>query len=283
MLHFNLMSLSSLRSVFLAATILFGAGAAARAQVSFSNTMLSFSPIAYWRLTTTSDTSLVGGYSTTFVNGANVTPAGQGALLYDDSNNVGLTLGRAGTQYVSTGLSGGIPGKGSIVAWVNLASLPSANGATYYVAGESQFGNDLDLQFQSDNKIYFFTGSGENTAYAPSVGSLVGQWHLIVATFDSTAGTRDIYWDGALASNSGGVSNGTKVNTFNIGYSTVFTGRAFDGLIDEVGVFNYSLSAGQISTLYNSAFHAIPEPPVWILLGLPIALVAAKGRRFSRR
>ncbi len=124
------------------------------------------------------------------------------------------------------------------MAWVKLAALPSTANAYFYVAGESQGGNDFDLQFQNDNKLYLYTGGGENTSYTPDPASLVGQWHLIVATYDSSGtGSRDLYWDGTQAATySGAVDSASKSSPFTIGYSSVFGGRDFDGTIDEVAV-----------------------------------------------
>ena len=62
------------------------------------------------------------------------------------------------------------------MAWVNVAALPSAERHFFYVAGESRNGNDLDLQFEDDNKLKFFTASGGFLAYAPPPATLVNQW-----------------------------------------------------------------------------------------------------------
>ena len=121
-------------------------------------------------------------------------------------------------QYVSTSLSGGIPGAGSMMAWVDFAELPSTAGAYFYIAGESQSGNDFDFQFQNDNSLYFYTGGGENAEYTISNPSatLLNQWNMILVTYTGGAsGTRDIYWNGNLAASfSGSVDASTKFNPF---------------------------------------------------------------------
>lgn len=171
------------------------------ARADYISTVTSLAPLAYWRLDSNNANSLVNGYTTTYLNGAATSAAGTGVPLNGYPNNSALSLNgvNSGTpEYVTTGLSGGFNGTGTIVAWVNLGLLPSTSGHTFYIAGESQVGNDLDLQFQTDNKVYFFTGGGDNTSFAPSTGSLVGQWHQIVATYNANLGTssfRDIYWE----------------------------------------------------------------------------------------
>ena len=248
------------------------------AHASVESAILATSPLAYWPLQVANGSSLVNGYTSTDQNGAAVVSAGVGA---PESNAMSLNGNNTTPQYVSTSLSGGIPGTGSMVAWVNLAALPSTSTATYYVAGESQNGNDFDLQFQSDNKIYFYTGAGESTSYAPTTGTLAGQWHMIAATYQGGGtGFRDIYWDGALvASFAGSVNSASKVNAFNIGYSTVFGGRDFNGLISDVAVWNSPLSALQVSNIYSAA-GSIPEPTSLSLVA--VGFIAFGFLRHSR-
>ena len=86
-----------------------------------------------------------------FSGGAGV--AQPGPITGSLSDNYAALDGATGT--VTTSLSGGTTTAGSIMAWVKLGALPSAGGATYYVAGESTSGNDFDLQFTSDNCVAF--------------------------------------------------------------------------------------------------------------------------------
>ncbi len=255
-----------------------------RAQSAYAEAVLADTPLAYWQLDSNNGTSLTGEYSSTYLNGATTSAAGTGAPLAGSLDNAALALNGVNNsmpQYVTTGLSGGINGAGSIVAWVNLAALPSTAGAYFYIAGESQVGNDFDLQFQNDNRLYFYTGAGENTSFTPDPTALVNQWNQIVVTYDSTAGFRNIYWDGVLVSSvtSGGINSASKTSAFTIGYSSVFGGRDFNGLIDDVSVFGSALNSTQVFQLYAEA---IPEPPVYVLLFLGsagILLFLVKQRR----
>jgi hypothetical protein len=133
------------------------------AHASFVSTVDGTSPLAYWTLDTVNGVSQVNGYTSTYNNGATVVPSGGSpssqATLFDGVND-------ATPQYVSTSLAGGIPGTGSMMAWVNLAALPSATGSIFSIAGESQVANDFDVGFINDDTLRFYTGAGENTAYS---------------------------------------------------------------------------------------------------------------------
>lgn len=267
------------RSTIAALALLLAAGGSARAD--FVSTVLATSPLDFWTLQGNSQPSVGAGTDTsTYQNGAATVAAGAGA---PQANAMSLDGNNATPQFAATGLSGGIPGTGSIMAWVNLAELPSTANAYFYVAGESAGGNDFDLQFQNDNSLYFFTGGGENTSYTPTSPSLVGTWHMIVATYTGGAsGARDIYWDGSLvASFSGGVNSASKSSAFNIGYSTVFGNRDFNGLIADVAVWNAPISATQVSQIADAAglsSSPIPAPAPLGVLGVGVAALLGLRR-----
>lgn len=142
------------------------------------------------------------------------------------------------------------------MAWVNFASLPSEKGHIYYVAGESQDGNDFDLQFETANNLKFFTASGDSLEFKPPASTLVGQWHMIVATMDAAKKSLSIYWDGKLAATRSASVAPNKTTQFSIGESLVFHGRYFDGSIRDVALWNRVLDAGEVARLYSAASSA---------------------------
>jgi concanavalin A-like lectin/glucanase superfamily protein/List-Bact-rpt repeat protein len=217
----------------------------------YVSVVLSTTPIAYFRLEAANDTSQVNGYTSTFQGGA--TLATPGAPICE-ANNHNVSLNGATNSIVNTSLSGGVATAGSIAAWVNLTALPSAFDRLLYVAGESHLGNDFDLQFTTDNFVRFYVSNdGINVGYQPNEATLVGQWHLIVATFDSTTNTENLYWDGQLVATANNTVLTNKTVQFAIGASNVFSGRNFDGGIDEVAVWNTALTAAQVSAIYGAA------------------------------
>ena len=202
-------------------------------------------PLAYYRLRDTHGASESGPTFYASVGGATVADTGApiGPALRLD--------GRSG--WVNTTLRGGITHGSSIMAWVNLATLPSEDGHFFYVAGESERGNDLDLQFENDNVLRFYTAAGSHLSYAPDPSTLVGQWHMIVATVNATAHTRSLYWDGRLAVSDRDTGRPVKTARFTIGASSVFEGRFFDGSIGGAGLWNRPLTAAEVSRIYAAA------------------------------
>jgi hypothetical protein len=86
-------------------------------------------------------------------------------------------------------------------------------------------GNDLDLQFENDNALKFYTAAGGHLTYAPRLATLVNQWHMIVATLDAVSQTRVIYWDGKPVATDKGGGRAGKKNIFAIGASPVASGQ----------------------------------------------------------
>jgi hypothetical protein len=160
------------------------------------------------------------------------------------------------TGFFDTSQVGGIRGTGSIMAWVHLSSRPALKKRFDYVAGISEKANDFDLQFEPDNALRFYTAAGSNVAYMPTLATLEGEWHLVVATFNAGTGERAIYWDGKLGQKDTGGGRIGKTNEFSIGESKVFTGRFFDGDISDVALWNTALSADTVAQIYASRLNA---------------------------
>jgi hypothetical protein len=217
-----LIHLQRSRAAILAVLALAAFGCAAiEAQSDFVTAVTATHPIAYYRLDNTAGKSLIG--TTTWKSTGGVTWAAPGAPIGIPNNHFARFDGH--DSKITTTQIGGVTTAASIMAWVNLASLPSKENHLVYVAGESEVGNDLDVQFDTDDALKFWTAAGGHITYAPPAGTLLNQWHMIVATLDTSTHSRVIYWDGkAVATDKGGGEAGKK-NVFTIGESSVFTGR----------------------------------------------------------
>jgi hypothetical protein len=174
-----------------------------------------------------------------------------GGSLGMADNHFAMLDGKDG--WIKTTQMGGIGKKASMMAWVNLAEPPSAANHYFYVAGESQSGNDFDLQFETDDKLRFFTAGGGALEYAPDPKTLVNQWHMIVATMDVDAPGKAIYWDGQPVAKSQDHSSPDKIDAFSMGASTVFAGRYLHGGIDEVALWDRVLSPDEVAVIYKAA------------------------------
>ena len=255
----------------------------------YVSTVTSTNPLAYFQLNGNDQPSTNGAYTTSYAN-VGTSAAGTGAPIAANPANAAASFDGFGSDsIVTTSVTGSISARGSINAWVNLAQLPAVAGRIFYIAGESQFGNDFDFQIESDNQLRFFTGSGENTAAAFDP-SLIGQWVMVTASYDATLGSgsfRRVYINGALAgSYSGLVSDEIKTAPFTVGYSPVFGNREFAGLIDEVAVWDRGLSDAEVSAIYASrgqpAVASVPEPATWAAMVCGFGMIGASARRRAK-
>jgi hypothetical protein len=219
------------------------------AEGDFAAAVIATRPIAYYRLDSTDGKSQVG--ATQYKAQGGVTTDSPGALAGTANNNFAKFDGHDG--YILTTQTGGVEATASLMAWVNLASLPSAENRFFYVVGESQNGNDLDLQFETDNILKFYTASGGRLAYTPVPTSLDGQWHMIVATVDTVSQTRAIYWDGKPVATDRGGGRAGKSGALSIGASTVFGGRWFKGGIEEVALWNRAIKAPEVAAIFAAS------------------------------
>src|SRR5262249_20745353 len=139
--------------------------------------------------------SLVNGYTGSFLGDAAVGGTGSGPALLGLADNYAAIFDGNGDG-VLTNLAGQVtfPTAATIVAWVYLNVQPSSTGRTFYIAGRSEVGNDMDFQVDPDDILHFYTTSGGGVT-APAALPLQ-QWVMVAASFDTGANTRKIYIDG---------------------------------------------------------------------------------------
>ena len=190
--------------------------------------------------------------------------------LFDIAHTTGLTM----SFWVQ-------PDVASQAAWI-VAEGNDTNSNTAYVWG---------ARTQADGKVNNFirrdtAGTGNFSTFASSQDAfLVGEWHHILVTDD--AGAVTVYIDGVADSSamSYGLTGTYSFQNTSIGaWLRGATGgptinNQFDGLIDDVAIYDEILNSTQISALAGGA-NPIPEPSSFLLTAM-VALAFA-GRR-SRR
>ena len=263
---------------------------------TYDNAVEAQNPLAYYNFvdsTATQSTSAVNGYPIQLENGASVVP-GAGPTI-NGSAVPALTLanGSGGSEYAtsnSSGLNGGVSSAGTILAWIDLASLPSTDGRIFSIAGESADGDDLDLQIDpTDNQVRFYTDGGSYTGAAADFSSSdLNKWIFVAASFTASI-DRSVYINGELSATSVPGGHSDSGAPFYIGQSNVFGDRYFDGAIADVAVYNQDLSAAQVGAIYasasapgNSPISAAPEPSTWLLMFAGIGGIGLMLRRAKK-
>ncbi|MDW3194901.1 MAG: LamG-like jellyroll fold domain-containing protein [Cytophagales bacterium] len=141
----------------------------------------------------------------------------------------------------------------SVEAWINLATLTSAEG----VMGQSTANSDnsgtnvwlLGNIGTSDGSLTFFVWDGSNVRSATSTTDFAGTgWHHVVGVADATS-TR-IYVDGTLEASGTGISSGVQSNgsaIVHLGKDSRYSSARFaDGLIDEVRIWSDARTCSEI-------------------------------------
>jgi hypothetical protein len=175
----------------------------------------------------------------------------------------------------------------SIQAWVKVAAgdtsgmIPVSKHWAGLAQGYFLAINNIQDGFTQTNTEGFYSGNGpyRTAVGGPSVND--GLWHQLLGVYNN--GATSIYVDGQLAgTGSAGYANNSA--DFMIGGIFSSTGQpenVYRGLIDEVKVFDNSLTASDVQTLYNSTVSFIPIPAAIWLFGSGIAFLA--GSRSSRK
>lgn len=203
------------------------------------------------------------------LNGGSTTP---------DGVRIGINLGQGSNTSLSS-----LGDNFSIAAWYRIDNSPvvnsdGANGRHFVWEGDNSYDVSYNGRPSSGNGQSFTQGPDANTLIANA--ATAGTWFHVVQTY-ATSGTNisiTTYVNG-LAGGTVLSSANTNVGDFNVVNLNIGVhrdeGRAFDGQIDEVMIWDNTLSAGDVTTLYNSQ---VPEPSAALLGGLGVLALLRRRR-----
>tara|TARA_R110002020_G_scaffold264972_1_gene479747 strand:- start:4688 stop:5449 length:762 start_codon:yes stop_codon:yes gene_type:complete len=183
--------------------------------------------------------------------------AGAGGGGGEFSNTYSISLDGA-TEYVDCGNITTLNGvqNASWSFWVKFDSFGGWQ-TTVSLFGASTANKQFHISFFNDQRIDVFINSGAAFRETGITTYATGTWYHIVATYDGTQGTSSqrtkLYIDG-VASGGSGLSALANLNSpsgipFEMGRRT--TTQYLDGQIDEVAMFNTTLSPTDVSNIFN--------------------------------
>ena len=194
---------------------------------------------------------------------------GSGAIAYDSvGGNIGTVHGTIWTagqidgaldfdgvnDYVDCGTGPAITGTGNFTtsAWIKVRELPA--GGLLPVVNQrstSSANGSYIIDVRSSGYVHFEVYNGGYGFYFDSdvnVGD--GFWHHIVGVRTSTT-EGEIYVDGNLAGSGSGLSKSLNNVDVVIGRWNGSAFRYFNGIIDDVRIYNRALSAEEVQQLYQ--------------------------------
>jgi hypothetical protein len=132
--------------------------------------------------------------------------------------------------------------------------------AKWYTGVQQQF----VLQYNADNLIGWWTGNGSTGGNVlESTGSpQLGHWYFIVATISGTS--KKLYINGVLDNSGTGSAIGTNGVELTIGAKKNSGGayfEPFNGLMDEVRIYNRALTPSEVWQLYIMSGGPVVTPP----------------------
>lgn len=202
---------------------------------TYSSLIVNDNPISYWRLGESSGLTAVDAIGTNngvYTNGP--TLGVQGLIGNDIDTAVNFDSASPSLQYVNVNnaLAGTVTDY-SIEAWINLASISTGWQTIAYRVG-------IALYIKNGLIDFYYAGShfGNTTLTANTI------YHIVLVVSGSTA---TFYLD---AINDGTAANPPLLDFTRIGSSSAGN-EAWDGVIDEVAVYDYALSLTQIQAHYN--------------------------------
>jgi pimeloyl-ACP methyl ester carboxylesterase len=223
------------------------------------------SGLTYWWSAENTPIDSVGGNNGTLQNGPGYAPGYIGNAFNLGGSN----------QFVSTASQITSPDPMSLSLWFKTTST---EGGALIGFGSSQtnasVGYDRDLYMDDNGQLHFGIYSGGFNTADSLLSYNDGNWHQATATLgsiDTLNGTNDLanlYMDGVLAGSVGTVFPPQAYNGWwRIGDQTLAnwpfqpSSFFFDGLIDEVAVFDRALSPQEVASIYNAGNAGMCVPP----------------------
>ncbi|MBT3303253.1 MAG: LamG domain-containing protein, partial [Bacteroidetes bacterium] len=177
---------------------------------------------------------------------------------FSNSNSIKFINAKNNGIRISQNSSLNLSSQGTIEAWIYLSSYKDFAGIIHKGDKKDFSDEAYTLQLWNNNKLYFAISNNSNSYQIQSTSSLqLSKWYHVSASWNSSG--MQLYLNGKLessSSNSLSINyaslNDPNKNGLNIGrqlnedYNTSYNKFTFDGIIDEVRIWNSCLHIYQI-------------------------------------
>lgn len=233
----------------------------------YATAVMNTHPTAFWRLNDASGTAAVDSAGLNDATYSGAMTLGVGGFVASD-NAVNFTGGNASAAWSKTLNNPAGPFTAELwikpndtVLTVPLSSQNRVTGRSGYAIYQHNGGDNLvaDLGLVGNTGVYRWTATP---------GPKVGEWMHVVFTSDGV--TVNLYTDGALKMTDTGYVFGTDImansaEPLYIGVRNAL-GLPYNGVIDDVAIYDYALTAGQVSNHWSYIWSpaAIVTSPVGV-------------------
>lgn len=218
-------------------------------QVAIQEVPLSTNLVSYWKFDESSGNASDSVGSNTLTN-VNSTSFATGKI----GNGADLELSSSNYFYKEDNSSLDITNNLSYSFWFKAETVGS--GGDYRIINKWYDASEYIIRINDTSLNILVSASGGTVQVANAQTVTAGVWYHCVFTYNSTDGLK-VYVNAGTPSTA--AANGTINNTSErlvIGASQksdgTGTGNYYDGLIDEVGIWSRTLTADEVSQLYNS-------------------------------
>lgn len=231
---------------------------------------------------------------------ANVTPAHAGTLSTTGTGSGTFAAGKFGQ---AIDLENSTNNQAFITIGGNENDFDFAGGsmsASAWYSTESLYVNFQALMGKGENASWRIArNSGSGTQFKLSVSGAIGDGELdqqngtfqhVVAIYDGANGTKLFINSVLVGSTATSYVLPNIANAMQIGGNPQASGRGWDGMIDDVGIWNRALTTQEIASIYNGGRGAtirslvappVPEPATASLALLGLAGLMARRRRMA--
>lgn len=287
-------------------SMVWNASVLAAPSAPFPQAVLAAGPAGYWRLNEADDGlgdnndgqichDYAGGndgiYTNTVLGNAGYDPTTDptetsAAFAYANPNNCDANS----IQGIDFACPSGTNGEFTVCAW---AYGQSVTGTAGIVSKGYYYGEEFDLDCGNGTDYRFEVRSANGTVYnANSTMNASGnnQWHFLAGVCDEANGLVSFYIDGNLAGTASipplsGITNSSTVPIIIGSRPTSATSGAnnqFGGYVNDVAIFRYAMSQGQVQSLYAASgvppfFTAEPSSTGTASAGATLTVAAGVG------